>query len=166
MKVMVAYFSYSGNTKKIAEAIYQEIQEEKEIKELDKIRNLEGYDLVFVGSPMHGFGVPEETNDFLKKHCKGKKIVFFITHGGPEELVELQPWLEKFKEAAVEADVLDMFNCQGELAQYVIDELLKSDNPQYQAYGRGGPATKGQPDAARVERARFFTREIMERIKK
>ena len=34
MKVLVTYMSLSGNTKKIAEAIFQEIQEEKEIKEI------------------------------------------------------------------------------------------------------------------------------------
>ncbi len=34
MKVLVAYMSQSGNTKKVAESIYEEINENKEIKEL------------------------------------------------------------------------------------------------------------------------------------
>lgn len=165
MKVIVAYMSLSGNTKKIAEAIFQEIQEEKEIKQLNEIDDLEGYDLAFVGFPMHGFSAPEEAKDFLEKYCRGEKIVLFVTHGAPEHSSELQPWLEKCREAAAGANVIDMFNCQGELAQYVIDELLKSDNPRYRAYGEAGPSTKGQPDAARVERARLFAREVMERIK-
>ena len=95
----------------------------------------------------------------------GKKIALFVTHGAPEDFGDLQPWLAKFKEAAAGATVIDMFNCQGELAQYVIDALLKSDNPQFRAYGEGGPSTKGQPDAIRVERARVFARKIMERIR-
>jgi len=165
MKVIVAYMSLSGNTKKIAEAIFLEIQEEKEIKKINEIENLEDYDLVFVGFPMHGFGVPEEAEDFLGKHCMGKKIALFVTHGAPEESGELQPWLAKFKEAAAGANVIGMFNCQGELAQYVIDELLRSDNPQHRAYGEHGHTTRGQPDAARVERARVFARETMKRIK-
>lgn len=33
MRVLVSYMSLSNNTKKIAEAIFQEIHEEKEIKE-------------------------------------------------------------------------------------------------------------------------------------
>ena len=164
MKVMVVYMSLSGNTKKIAKAIFQEIQEEKEIKELNEVDDLEGYDLAFVGFPMHGFGVPEEAQSFLEKHCVGKKIALFITHGAPENSGDLQPWLAKFREAAAGADVIDMFNCQGELAQYVIDELLKSDNPRYRAYGEAGHTTRGQPDDTRVERARVFARETMERI--
>jgi flavodoxin len=164
MKVIIAYMSLTGNTRKIAEAIFGEIQEEKEIKELSEIDDLEGYDLVFVGFPMHGFGAPEEAKRFLEKQCKGKKIALFVTHGAPENLGDLQPWLNICKEAAVGANVIDMFNCQGELAQYVIDTLLKSENPQYRAYGEGGHTTRGQPDATRVERARVFARGIMERI--
>jgi len=49
MKVLVAYVSRTGNTKKVAEAIFQGMQEEKEIKELQNVGNLEGYDLTFIG---------------------------------------------------------------------------------------------------------------------
>jgi flavodoxin len=164
MKVLVTYMSLSGNTKKIAEAIFQEIQEEKEIKEIAKVNSLEGYDFAFIGFPMHGFAAPEKAADFFEKHCKGKDIALFVTHGAPDDSGELQPWLTKCKKAAAGANVIDMFHCQGELAQYVIDELLKSDNPRYRAYGKAGPSTNGQPDAARVERARIFARSIMERI--
>jgi flavodoxin len=164
MKVIVAYFSWSGNTRKIAEAIFQEIQEEKEIKELNEIDGLEGYNFAFVGFPIHGFGAPEEAQSFLEKHCRGKKIALFVTHGAPEHSEDLPPWLAKCKEAAAGANVIDMFNCQGELAQDVIDELLKHDDPKVRSWGEHGPSTRGQPDATRVERARVFAREIMERI--
>jgi len=60
------------------------IQEEKEIKELDKIENFEDYDLAFVGFPIIGYNAPEEVQGFLKKHGKGKKIALFVTHGAPE----------------------------------------------------------------------------------
>ena len=99
MKVIIAYMSETGNTKKIAEALFQEIQEEKEIKELNEIDDLEGYDLAFVGFPMHGFGAPEEAKSFLEKLCMGKKIALFVTHGAPEDFEGLQPWLAKCKEA-------------------------------------------------------------------
>lgn len=111
MKVIVVYMSLSGNTKKIAEAIFQEIQEEKEIKELNEIDDLEGYDLAFVGFPMHGFGAPEEAKGFLEKQCQGKKIVLFVTHGAAEESGELQPWLVKCREAAATAVKSQTINC-------------------------------------------------------
>jgi flavodoxin len=161
MKVIIAYMSQTGNTRKIAEAIFQEIQAEKEIKELNEIDDLEGYDLAFVGFPMHGFGAPQEAKSFLEKHCMGKKIALFVTHGAPENFGGLEPWLAECKEAATGANVIDMFNCQGEMSQYVIDELLKSDDPEVRSWGEAGPLTRGQPDATRVERARLFAREII-----
>jgi len=165
MKVMVTYMSLSGNTKKIGEAIFGEILEEKEIKVLNEIDDLGDYDLAFVGFPIHGYGVPEEVGHFLKKYCLDKQIALFVTHGAPEESKDLQPWLVKCQEAAAGADVIGMFNCQGELAQYVIDELLKNDDPRIRSWGEHGPSTRGQPDATRVEKARIFAREVMERIK-
>jgi len=156
--------SLTGNTKKIAEAIFQEIQEEKEIKELVQIENLEGYDLAFVGFPIIEYGAPEEVKSFLERHSKGKKIALFVTHGAPEESRDLQPWLVKCQESAAGANVIGLFNCQGELAPFVIDELLKSADPKVRGWGEAGPSTKGQPDAARVERARLFAKEMTEML--
>ena len=163
MKVLVAYMSLTGRTRTIAEAIFEEIREEKEMKELGEVHDLDGYDFAFVGFPLHGFGAPEEAADFLKRHCRGRKIALFVTHGAPEQSTELPPWLAKCREAADGAEVVGMFNCQGELAQYVIDELLKSDDPRVRSWGEGGYSTRGQPDAARVEKARVFAREVMEK---
>ena len=157
--------SLSGNTKKIAEAIFGEIEEEKELKALSEIEDLEACDLAFVGFPMHGFGAPDDAKKFLKERCRGKTVALFVTHGAPEQSTELQPWLDVCREAASGARVIDMFNCQGELAPYVVEELLKSENPRYRAYGEQAHSTRGQPDASRVERARVFARDIMERIK-
>ena len=74
MKVMVTYISPGGSTRKIAEAIFGEIKEEKDIKPMGEIKNLEVYDLVFVGFSMHGFGCPEEAREFtgeIMKRIKG-----------------------------------------------------------------------------------------------
>ena len=45
MKVLVAYMSQTGNTKKVAEAIYGAIPQPKEIKRVEDVTSLEGYDL-------------------------------------------------------------------------------------------------------------------------
>ena len=51
MRILVAYMSVTGNTRKVAEAIYDVITEEKEIGELKDLESLEGYDLIFLGFP-------------------------------------------------------------------------------------------------------------------
>ncbi|EQE15405.1 flavodoxin domain protein [Clostridioides difficile CD17] len=53
MKSLVLYSSLTGNTKKIAYTIYDEIQEEKDIKDVNELVDYgidyENYDIVFLG---------------------------------------------------------------------------------------------------------------------
>lgn len=56
MKVLIAYHSVSGNTKKVAEAIHKEIKAEKELKVLSDVKDLKGYNLSFIGFPIHAYG--------------------------------------------------------------------------------------------------------------
>ena len=68
MKILITYFSQTGNTQQIAEAIHQELLESHEVN-LKKIEEakpdaLEGYDLVFVGSPIHGNGLAAPARDW------------------------------------------------------------------------------------------------------
>ena len=164
MKILITYMSLTGNTEKIAEAIYEEIREGKEIIEFSEVTSLKDYNLIFLGFPMHGFAAPEDMEKFMNKNCRGKMIALFITHGAPDDSPELPPWLEKCKEAAVGAEVVGMFNCQGELAQDVIDALLASDNLRHREYGKHGDTTIGQPDESRLERARQFARDMVDKL--
>ena len=52
MKVLVTYMSKTGNTRKIAEAMYEEIDADKEIMPVDKVDNIRNYDLTFMGFPI------------------------------------------------------------------------------------------------------------------
>ena len=161
MKVLVTYFSQTGNTKKIAEAIYGEISGDKEIKELKDVESLDGYDLTFFGTPLHAAGPAEPAKKFLQEKTAGKKIALFITHAAPKDLPPLKDWLEMSRKAAAGAELAGMFDCQGELAQEIADMLLKSDDPNMQEFGKIAPATKGQPDDSCVEDAKAFAREMM-----
>ena len=162
MRVLVGYMSKSGNTKKVAEAILDEIGGEKEIKKLDHINDLEGYDLAFLGFPIHGFGPDKKARKFLEKQCNGKKIALFITHASPEDHEELPGFLAKFREAATGADLVGMFDCQGELAKGVKFVMSIHPNSKLRAWAKIDDS-KGQPDAARLEKARVFAREVMEK---
>jgi flavodoxin len=85
LKMLVTYMSKTGNTKKVAEAIYGEIECEKEIKPSDEVNSLDGYDLAFLGFPIHSFGPDKKAKRFLEEQTKGKRIAFFITHASPED---------------------------------------------------------------------------------
>jgi len=161
VKVLVTYMSQTGNTKKVAEAIFGEIRAEKVMKELGEVEGLEGYDLYFVGFPIQGYGPANPAKVFLEKNAEGKDIVLFTTHSAPEDGELLPQWLDACRTAAAGASIVGLFNCQGELAENVAEFMEKSGDPQLAAWAKERPDTVGKPDAARLERARVFAREIM-----
>lgn len=110
-KILVAYFSYSGNTREIANQIHKsaggnifEIQSVKPYpddydavvqqarRELDsgyksalktKIENIKSYDLVFIGYPVWWGTFPAPVKTFLSEYdFSGKTIIPFCTHEG------------------------------------------------------------------------------------
>ena len=113
-KILIAYYSHSANTKKIAEEIQMktggtlcEIQPEvpyptdfntvveqakKEI-ETDfrprlktKAENVESYDLIFIGSPNWWHTIAPPIAAFLDENdLSGKTVAPFCTHGGGGE---------------------------------------------------------------------------------
>jgi flavodoxin len=163
MKVLVAYMSRTGNTKKVAEAIYDVIPQPKEIKRVEDITSLEGYDLAFLGFPMHGYGPDKKVKAFLETHVKGRAIALFITHMAPENAPPLQGWIQKFSDAAVGAKVVGVFDCQGQLNSRLLKIYIRiTRNPRLRESMWAG---QGQPDATRLERAKTFANEILNRLK-
>lgn len=166
MKVLVAYLTKTGNTKKVAEAIYEEIREDKAIKPIEEVDGIESYDLAFLGFPIHQMGPDKKTVKLLEKHCVGgRRVVLFITHASPEDGPDLPPWLELFKQAARGATLVDLFHCQGELAKGVKRMMSIMPNRKFRMWAKLDNS-QGQPDRARIERARAFARDVMAKVKK
>ncbi len=164
MNTLVTYMSQTGNTKKVADAIFSEINGKKETKELKNVESLEEYDLTFIGFPVHAFGPAEKGKEFLLKHSPGKKVAIFITHAAEEENELTKTWVNTCLESAAEADILGTFNCQGELDEGIAEFLKNHEDPQMQEFGKQRAGTVGQPDASRLEKAKTFAREIMEKV--
>jgi flavodoxin len=164
VKVLVAYMSETGNTKKVAEAIYDEIPQPKEIKRIEDVTSLEGYDLTFLGFPMHHFGSDGKVKTFLETYAKDKKIALFITHMAPEGFQPVLLGVQKFRDAAVGANIVGVFDCQGQACQEVKTNMLNSPSPQLRRFAQADNS-QGQPDSTRLERARTFATETMDRLK-
>ena len=164
MKVLVAYMSKTGNTRKVAQAIFGEINDEKELRPIDEVDSTEEYDIAFLGFPIEKEGPSKKAVQFLEKHCNnGKEIVLFVTHAAQEDSLELLPMLAKFKEAARGANIVDMFDCQGELARTVKLIMSVMPNAKYRRWAKLDNS-RGQPDETRLERARAFARSVMQRL--
>lgn len=164
MKVLVAYMSSTGNTKKIAEAIYGEIAADKEIKAVSEVESLGGYDLAFLGFPTHGYGPDKKTKAILEKLCKDKKkVALFVTHAAPETEPEVAEYIAKFKQAASGAEIVGTFDCQGQLASGVKFIMKISPNKKLRSDAKRDNS-KGQPDENRIEKARTFAKDTVSRI--
>lgn len=161
MRSLVVYFSQTGNTKKVADAIFGELPEPRELKEMSEVESLEGYDLCLVGFPVIAFGPAQQGREFLENYAAGRDVALFLTHAAPEREAEDEGWLEACRQAAAEAELIGFFHCRGELAAPVAEALVKSGNEVLREFGERRPETVGQPDESRLERARVFAREMV-----
>ena len=92
-------------------------------------------------------------------------MALFITHASPEDSEVLPEWLDKCKEAAAGTELVGTFNCQGELSAQIADLLSASDDPELRSFAEARSETLGQPDETRLEKARAFAREMVEKAK-
>jgi flavodoxin len=162
MKILFTYRTLTGNTKKVIDAMYDEVQVEKELKSWDEVESLDGYDLTFVGFPIEAMGPGSAAAEWLATFADEKRIALVITHGSPEDAPPLQGWLQKCREAAKTADVVGLFHCQGDMSEALIEGMIKSDNPQFTEWGkRAKEAPRGFPDDSALNRARMFAKELI-----
>ena len=77
MKVEIRYFSRGGNTKKLAEAISEEINIPAKTVEEQLTENV---DILFLGSSVYAYGVDDSIKEFIKNiNVKVGKVVNFST---------------------------------------------------------------------------------------
>ncbi|MFC2070913.1 EFR1 family ferrodoxin [Chloroflexota bacterium] len=89
MKSIVIYYSMSGNTKKIAQAIHSGMSQLGEQCDIARLRDvntqdLEGYDLIGLGSPVINQKEPPNVTGFIQRSLvsvDGKHGFVFCTHG-------------------------------------------------------------------------------------
>ena len=163
MKVLVAYMSKTGNTKKVAEAIYGEMNCEKEIRPIKEVQDIGAYDISFLGFPTHAMGPDKKTKEILAKHCtNGRNVALFVTHCSPEDAPLTSEWMDKFKQAATGANIVGFFDCQGQLAWGVKFYMRISPKKDFRRWARMDNS-QGQPDKTRLDKARAFARETLDR---
>ncbi len=131
-KVLVAYFSHTGTTEKVALEIQRQIggdlfkvetvqnysTDHKKLVDYAKkelaadarpslkasVTNLDAYDVVFVGYPIWWYTLPMPLFTFFESHnSSGKTVIPFCTHGGSR----LSGTVELIQQLAPKAQVLE-----------------------------------------------------------
>jgi len=144
MKKLVVYSSAGGNTKKLAEELFKQLVDDKEIAPVDGAPDPAGFDVVCVGFWLKGGQPDPAAQEYLKK-CSGK-IFLFATHGAAPGSDHATMGLNKAGELAANATVIGSFNCQGEVPAKVMENAANKDpQPPWLA---DAPAAKGHPDGS------------------
>ena len=160
-KALVAYYTQTGNTLEVAESIYEALPGKKEINSLTKIGSLEGYDLIFIGFPIHNHSVPKEVQDFLKRVPKNKRIALFSTHGALTGSRLSREALEHATVLASGGHLLGTFACRGRVPYSVLEVLMKK--PEHKAWAEMAASARIHPDAGDLEQARVFAKWIRDK---
>ncbi len=164
MKTLVTYFSQSGNTQKIAEAIYEKLDAQKTLSTLNEPENLSEYDFVFIGFPIHKNGVPEKVTEFIRTSLNGKKTALFITHAMQPDSKTIQIILDRCKNTASNAKIIGLFHCQGELSEQIANVMLKNDDPKLQNFARMRQMTIGHPNGSEINDAKSFSVTVVNKL--
>jgi len=162
MKALVTYYSDTGNTEKIARAIYEVIHFEKELKPVLEVGDIKGFDIIFYGFPVKAHSVPAKATKLLKELPEGQKVAFFSTHGSlrgghlPKQAFEHAVGL------ASKAKLLGHFGCRGKVDDRVIDAMMKQI--EHKAWAEEALGANDHPDKNDIEDAKNFALGILAKI--
>ncbi len=158
-KVLITYFSLTGNTKKVAEAIFEAIEGEKILLPISEVQEPQSYDLLFIGFPVHSHSIPYKVETFLRQLPQGKKVAFFSTHGSLTGGELSRQALEYAAAVAPQIKIVGTFTCRGRVSPAALEILRRS--PEHEAWVEMAASAHHHPDQHDLEEARGFARWVM-----
>lgn len=132
MKVLVTYSSKTGNTKKLADGIFEGLGEiEKSIFPMSEVNSLEDYDIILAGYWVDKGGPNEEAKKFLEK-IENKKVGLFATLAfWPDSEHGYNSILNGEKLVKEKNHIIGKYICQGKIDEKMVElfEKMPEGNP-------------------------------------
>jgi flavodoxin I len=189
MKILVAYYSETGNTAKVAEAIGEGLSTEGHEVDLmgiggashpDEIApdTLNAYDLVFLGSACHDADLAGPVKGFLERIpvSPAFKLAGFVTHasytpeGGDRQQRAHKIWVSRCAQSLRQAsqekgiDFLGYYGCQGApsppIEQFIRNTIV-TDEDEWQEYIQ---EARKHPDEDDLRTARGFAQAVLAQL--
>ena len=161
MKYAVIYQSKSGNTRRVAEAIYDALDAaDKDIVDIDADNHIPDADVYLIGFGIHGYSCSMDIADVFEQ-IPDKKYALFVTCG----YMPTQQYKEKLKKNLEiwlpdEGEFMDMFLCQGNVEtdrrKIMISQMPSKEKEMQQMLNMGST----HPDEDDLKNAADFAREI------
>lgn len=161
-KVLVTYFSRTGNTEKVAQAIYDEVNDTKNIKPVEELNeeDMQNHSLIFIGFPVYSHSVPFIMEKILRSIPPGKKIALFSTHGSFRGSPLSKEALEYASTLAAGAQILGTFYCRGKVSHQAMEQFEKT--PEHQTWVEMAASARTHPDKSDLDEAREFAGRILD----
>lgn len=158
MKVLVTYYSQTGNTEKLAHAIYEALKSTKVILPVSEVKDVQGYGLIFIGFPVQAHSVPVPVQIFIQHLPRGQHIAFFSTHGSLRGGHLPRQALEHAYSLAAGAKILGHLGVRGRVRETLLEELFKK--VEHQSWVEEARGAAQHPNQADLEDGRDFARRM------
>lgn len=170
MKILIAYYSLTGNTEAVAKAMNEALAEEnvllKKIEEVDP-SSLKSYDLVIIGSGIYAARMHKTVKKFLKEATElPEKVALFYTHATEEpEIFEPFPRdIRKILEKGA-CEICAEFECLGEqkgMSTAEQEQRLQALSAEARAKAEQDmERLKGHPNSEDLEDAKKFAKDLI-----
>lgn len=141
MNILITYSSVTGNTKRLAEGIFNNLSKEDnlniEIKPIKEVESIENYESVLVGYWVDKGGPNKEAADFMKT-IKNKKVGIFATLGAYPDSAHAFNSLVNGEELVKESnEIVGKYICQGAVSPKLIEKFKTYDSSNYHAITEG-----------------------------
>ncbi len=163
MNVLVTYFSQTGNTEKVAQALCNSIQFKKVCKPINEVKDVKEYDIIFCGFPVHAHSVPGTVQTFLKTLPQDQLLALFSTHGSLRNNQMAKAGIEHALSLASHAKILGSFGCRGKVDPDVLENLMKK--PENIAWCDEAQSAANHPDKADIADAEEFAQQIISKVR-
>ncbi len=170
MKVLIAYYTQTGNTEQIARTLAAEIHAPHETtivkNETLGAVSCADFDLVFIGSPCHAGTLSAPVRGLLSELPENPAfhLAGFITHASAAySTTDYEQCLDYFSSLCKKKGIAyhGCFECQGRLAPQLHDFIKKSKKIGDDEWDRMVADMNGHPDAGDERKARLFAREVI-----
>lgn len=167
MKILVTYFSQTGNTEKIAKSILEGCADENaELKPINDVNpsSLKNYDLVFLGSGIYASRVNKALSDLISAAPElPSKFVFFCTHASK---VGYQDGFKVVKNKIGDSStIIAEFDCCGDnigIPEAMRKSMMESLPPDKRKVAEDHQKwLEGRPSEEELESAKSFAQSVI-----
>ncbi len=171
MKILVTYFSNTGNTEKVAQSIKNGLEGQhvdlKPIKEVEP-SSLKEYDIIFLGSGIYASRVNKALPDLINAAQElPPNFAFFSTHASADSYQDGFK-LVKRKLEKVKSKIISEFDCMGEnigIPEATIKSMLEKLPPEKRKEAEEfQKKLKGRPNDEDLEKATKFAQSIIKKL--